>query len=83
MVAGAAGDDVHVLGAFEDLGRGRPERRLLQPSIGHAFCERVSHRPRLLMDFLEHEVTILALLGRVRRPLTLANRTLGSVAILV
>ena len=83
VIAGAAGDDVHVLGALEDLGGGGAERGLQQPAVGHAFGQRVGHGARLLVDFLEHEVAVLALLGRIRRQLALADRALGGVAVLV
>ena len=83
MIAGAAGDDVHVLGALEDFRRGRAEGGLEQPAIGHALGQRVGDRARLLVDFLEHEVAVLALLGRIRRQLALAHRALGGVAVLV
>ena len=46
-------------------------------------CQRVGDRARLLVDFLEHEVAVLALLGGVRGQLALAHRALDRVAVLV
>ena len=62
---------------------GGTERGLQQPAIGHALGQRVGDGARLLVDFLEHEVAVLALLGRIGRQLALAHRALGGVAVLV
>ena len=62
---------------------GGAEGGLQQPAIGHALGQRVGDGARLLVDFLEHEVAVLAFLGRIGRQLALAHGTLGGVAVLV
>ena len=49
--------------------RRRAERGLEQLAAGHALLERLRHGARLLVDFLEHVVRELALLGGVGREL--------------
>ena len=83
MIARAARDDVHVLGALENVRGGRPERRLEQAAVGDALLKRLRDGARLLVDLLEHEVPVLALLRGIRRQLALADRALDRVAVLV
>ena len=78
--AGAAGHDMHVLGAPEHIGRGRPEGSLEQAAVGDPFLQRVGDGARLLVDFLEHEVTVLALLGGIGREFAVAHRAVDRVA---
>ena len=62
---------------------GGAERGLEQAAVGHALGQRVGDGARLLVDFLEHEVAVLALLRRIGGQLALAHRALGGVAVLV
>ncbi len=63
--AGAAGDDLHVAHLGEQLGRLRAEG-LHQHVIGaQAAFQGALHHLGLLVDFLEHEVAVLALLRRL------------------
>jgi hypothetical protein len=74
---------VHVLGALEDLRGGGSERLLEQAAVGDALRECVGDRARLLVDLLEHEVPVLALLGGIGGELALADRTVDGSAVLV
>ena len=74
---------MHVFDPAEDFRGRRTKRRLEQTAIGDAFGQRVGDRARLLVDFLEHEVAVLPLLGGVGGQFALAHRALGAVAILV
>ena len=60
--------------------RAGTERGLEQLAARHALLERVRDGPRLLVDLLEHEVRVLALLGGIRRELALLDRPLDRVA---
>ncbi len=44
-----------------------PNAASSRATVGRAFLQRVRERARLLMDFLEHEVAVQALLGAPRR----------------
>ena len=83
MIARAAGDDVHLFGGLEDGRRGRAEGLLEQPAIRDAFLERVRHGARLLVDLLQHEVAVLALLGSIGRQFALAYGALDVVALAI
>jgi len=83
VVARAARDDAHGLGLREHGLRGRPERSLEQLAAGNALFERLRHGARLLVDFLEHVVGELALLGGVGRQLAQLGGTLHGVAFAV
>ena len=78
--ARSAGHNVHVLGALEYFGGRRPKGGLEKPAIGNSLLQRVRYSARLLINLLQHEVAVQALLGRVRIQCTLANRTLDAVA---
>ena len=43
-------------------------------------CSVLADRARLLVDLLEHEVPVLALLGRIGRQLAFLDRSIGAVA---
>ena len=83
MEARAAGHDVHVLRAPQDLLRGRAEGGFEQPAVRKALLERVRDRARLLVDLLQHVVRIGAALGRIRRQIALAHRPLHDVPIAI
>ena len=74
---------MHRLDALEHRGRRRPEGGLEQPAVGDALLQRVGDRARLLVDLLEHEVPVLALLGGIGGQLALVDRTLGAVAVAI
>ena len=64
-----AGDEVHALDRLRDLGRD-PDLFGDDVALGQidAAAQRVLDRARLLVDFLEHEVLVAALLGLRGRP---------------
>jgi hypothetical protein len=63
-------------------GRGA-EGGLEQAAVGDALLQRVGDRARLLVDLLEHEVPVLALLGGIGRQLAVARRALDRVAVAI
>ena len=83
MEARAAGDDLHVLHAREQFGRVDAEDVRQDAVVRDASLERVGDRARLLEDFLQHVVAVLAALDRVGGHLALAHRALGRPAIAV
>ena len=56
VIARAARDDLHRLGATEHFGGQRSERGFQQLAAGDALFERLRDRARLLVDLLEHVV---------------------------
>ena len=71
---------MHVFGALENSGRGRTECRFEQSAIGDALLQCVSQCARLLVNFLQHEMPVLALLGGISGQLTFANDALDGIA---
>jgi hypothetical protein len=71
---------VNVVGALEDFGRGRAEGGFEKPAVGHTLLQRVRYCAWLLMNFLQHEVPVQALLRRIRAECTFANRALDAIA---
>ena len=67
MVARAACDDVHAVDEIELLGC-HVELVDLEPTAHEASGERIADDARLLVNLLEHEVGISALLGNVHVP---------------
>jgi hypothetical protein len=65
VIARAAGHDLHRLDTLEDRRSGRSKCGFQQSAIGHALLQRIGHGARLLVNLLEHEVLVLALLSRV------------------
>ena len=78
--ARAAGDDVHRPGPPEDFRGVRAEGGCEQPAVGDALLERLRHRARLLVDFLEHVVRVLALVGRIGGELAFLGRAMHRLA---
>ncbi|MNE05346.1 hypothetical protein D3C80_979040 [compost metagenome] len=64
MVAGAAGNDLHVAHFGEQLGSLRTESLDHHVILAQAAFQGALHHGWLLVDFLEHEVTVLALVSR-------------------
>src|SRR3569623_1348601 len=65
MEAGAAGDDVHALHLVEYFLGTEPESGFQYAVAAQAACERLGQRTRLLENFFEHVVAILATLDGV------------------
>lgn len=63
MVTGAAGDDLHVADLGEQLRRLRTEAFNHYLVLPEAAFQGALHDAGLLVDFLEHEVPVLALVG--------------------
>ena len=83
MIARAACNDVHVLGAPEDLSGRRTERGLEQAPVRDALLQGVRDCAWLLVNFLEHEVAVLTFLRRICAQFTVAHGSLDAVAVLV
>jgi hypothetical protein len=49
-------------------------------AVGHPLLQGLRNCARLLVDFLQHEVAVFALLGRIRRQLALGDRPLDRLA---
>ena len=81
VVAGAAGDDLHVAHLGEQLGGLRAERLHQYLPIAQATFEGALHDLRLLMDLLEHEVTVLTLVGRLGALVVLHHLALHRLAV--
>ncbi|MNN17189.1 hypothetical protein D3C81_1303630 [compost metagenome] len=64
MVAGAAGNDLHIAHFGEQLGSLRTESLDHHVILAQAAFQGALHHGWLLVDFLEHEVTVLALVSR-------------------
>ena len=62
-----------MLDLTEHLHGGRTERGLEQPTVGDALAQGIGDGARLLVDLLEHEVRVLALVGGVGRELALVR----------
>ncbi|MCY1398324.1 hypothetical protein D9M71_133530 [compost metagenome] len=83
MVAGAAGDDLHIAHLGEQLGGTRAEG-VDQDVVGaQAAFHGALHDLGLLMDFLEHEVAVLALVGSFGAFVVLHLLALHGAALLV
>ncbi len=65
VVAGATSDDLHIAHLGEQLGGLRAERLHQHLAIAQAAFEGALHHLGLLVDFLEHEVTVFALVRRL------------------
>ena len=74
VIARAARDDLHGFGATEHFGGERAERSFEQLAAGDALFQRLRDGARLLVNFLEHVVRVVALLRRVGRQRALAAR---------
>ncbi len=83
MVAGAAGDDGDGL-SLSQHGLGLETEGLREHMLGgETALQGIGDGPRLLEDFLLHEVTVLAALGRVRSHRGLTHRALHHFAVTV
>src|SRR5450755_3720189 len=71
---------MHVLGALEDLRGRRPKGSFQKPAIGDTFLQRVGYGAWLLMNLLQHEMAVQALLSRIRTQRAFANLALNAVA---
>ena len=81
MVGGAARNHVDAIYVVELLER---ETELVDVELtggGHAADEGVAHDARLLVDLLEHEVGVAALLGHVEVPIDVGDLGLDDVAL--
>ena len=81
MITGAAGSDVHCLDSLEDLRRIGAKSGVQQFASRDALLQRLGYRQRLFVNFLEHEVPIVAPLGGIRRHIAFAYRTLHESAV--
>ena len=79
VIARAAGDDLHIAHARQQLVGIDAEDVRQDVVVGDAPFERVGDRARLLEDFLEHVVAVFAALDRVRGHLALAHGTFTGV----
>jgi hypothetical protein len=77
VVAGAAGEDQHRLGAGEHLRRATPNRLGLSGMRAADHLQRVGQRLRLLEDFLLHVVRVVAQLDGVGRERAFVHRAVG------
>ena len=66
-MAGSARDNMNVLGALENLGRGGAERGLEQAAAGDPLLQGVGDGAGLLVNLFQHEVAVLPLFRGVRR----------------
>src|SRR5690606_35317940 len=73
VIARAARDDMHVLDFAEQLERARTERFGHDAAVDDAAVKRVGERAGLVVDFLQHEAPVRALLGRFGVPLRLVH----------
>ena len=83
VIARAAGDDLYSFGATEHFGGQRPERSFQQFAAGDALFQRLRDCARLLVNFLEHVVGVVALLRRIGRQRALLHGALRGVAVAV
>ena len=75
MVTGATGNDLYMANVLQQVA-GLGTKRLLQHAgVGYPAFRCGTDDPRLLMDFLEHEMAVLAFLGGVLAVFKTGNRT--------
>ena len=74
---------MHRFDALEHRRRRRPEGGFEQPPVRDPLLQRVADCARLLVDLLEHEVPVRALLGRVSRQLAVLDRPVRGIALAV
>ncbi|MNQ83516.1 hypothetical protein D3C85_985990 [compost metagenome] len=81
VIAGATSHDLHIAHFGEQFGRLRAERLHQYLVLAQATFQGTLYNRRLLVDFLEHEVTELALLGRFSTITVLHRLTLHRLAV--
>ena len=74
---------MHVFRLLEHRCGCRTEGRLKQTAVSHPLLQGVGDGARLLVDFLEHEVRILTLVGGIGRQLALAHGPLRCRALTI
>ena len=80
MVAGAAGEEGHCVDLAQHLGGIEAEPFGLDVILRHGNQQRVGQRARLFVDFLLHEVAVVAELGHVGRQLGNMHAAVGWLA---
>ena len=83
MVTGAAGNDLDVANVLQEVGGLSTQGLLQHPRLGNPTFHRGLDHFRLLVDFLEHEVTVLALIRRVGAVLKAGYLPLDGAAIAI
>src|SRR4029077_15580819 len=80
VVAGTAGRDMNGLDSGKNVFRSGTEGRVEKSRTCHPFLQGLRDGPRLLVDLLEHEVTILAALDGVGGQIAFADIARGGRA---
>ena len=81
MVTGATGDDMYMSNGGKYFARLVTEYVVRYLAINDASLKGIGNRTRLLQDFLEHEMLVLALLGILRAQFRFSNWSLDRIAV--